>query len=350
MKNLRKKSNDWFFGLNGLQTFVISAVLILAVSMTKVVPTYGQHILVNCLLNATLALGLNFISGYLGQTSLGHAVFYGLGAYTTATVLKYTGLSFWITIPLGMVIAAIVAIPLAMASLRVKGQFLIVITYAFCEIFRYIAINTQALGGTGGISGLKSPELFGMKLTKLAATNKGGYMILLFLIVAAVAYFSWRIERSRVGYAFAAIREDEIAAVAMGINVKYYKVLAMMISAVICSMAGSIQAVFASMVSPELFSSTKSIQILTMVVIGGRMSIPGMILGGALLTVIPEIFHSVKDMVGLSFDPWMILYGFLLVSMMRFRPQGILGGRSSGDAESAENGAEQTDGTQNKEV
>jgi branched-chain amino acid transport system permease protein len=331
MKNLRKKSNDWFFGLNGLQTFVISAVLIVAISMTKVMPTYGQHILVNCLLNATLALGLNFIAGYLGQTSLGHAVFYGLGAYTTATVLKYTGLSFWITIPLGMVIAAIVAVPLALASLRVKGQFLIVITYAFCEIFRYIAINTQSLGGTGGISGLKSPEIFGMKLTKLAATNKGGYMILLFLIVAAVAYFSWRIERSRVGYAFAAIREDEIAAVAMGINVKYYKVLAMMISAVICSVAGSIQAVFASMVSPELFSSTKSIQILTMVVIGGRMSIPGMILGGALLTIIPEIFHSVKDMVGLSFDPWMILYGFLLVSMMRFRPQGILGKKDKAD-------------------
>lgn len=327
-----KKSKSWFFGTSGLTTFLMSAAVVLVICFLDRlhggkawIPTYFQHIAVNCLLSAVLALGLNFVSGYLGQTSLGHAAFYGIGAYTTAVFLKYTGVNFWLTIPIGMLLAAVVSIPLAMASLRVKGQFLIVITYAFCEILRYIAINSVTLGGTGGLPGLKSPEIFGIKLTKIAATNKGGYLLLLFLIVSAIAYFSWRIERSRIGYAFAAIREDEIAAVAMGINTKYYKVLAMVISAVICSIAGSIQAVFASMVSPELLNATKSISILTMVVIGGRMSIKGMILGGALLTILPELFHSVKDLAGLSFDPWMILYGILLVSMMRFRPQGIWG-------------------------
>ncbi len=329
---MKKKSNSWFFGTSGLTTFLMSAVLILVICFIDRfhggkawIPTYFQHVAVNCLISAALALGLNFVSGYLGQTSLGHAAFFGIGAYTTAVLLKYTGLNFWITIPLGILLAAAASVPLAMASLRVKGQFLIVITYAFCEILRYIAINTQTLGGTGGLPGLKSPEIFGIKLTKIAATNKGGYLLLLFLIVSAVAYFSWRVEHSRTGYAFSAIREDEIAAVAMGINTKYYKVLAMMISAVICSIAGSIQAVFASMVSPELLNATKSISILTMVVIGGRRSIKGMILGGALLTILPELFHSVKDVVGLSFDPWMILYGILLVVMMRFRPQGIWG-------------------------
>lgn len=329
---MKKKSNSWFFGTSGLTTFLMSAVLILVICFIDRfhggkawIPTYFQHVAVNCLISAALALGLNFVSGYLGQTSLGHAAFFGIGAYTTAVLLKYTGLNFWITIPLGILLAAAASVPLAMASLRVKGQFLIVITYAFCEILRYIAINTQTLGGTGGLPGLKSPEIFGIKLTKIAVTNKGGYLLLLFLIVSAVAYFSWRVEHSRTGYAFSAIREDEIAAVAMGINTKYYKVLAMMISAVICSIAGSIQAVFASMVSPELLNATKSISILTMVVIGGRRSIKGMILGGALLTILPELFHSVKDVVGLSFDPWMILYGILLVVMMRFRPQGIWG-------------------------
>ncbi|MGN0372739.1 MAG: branched-chain amino acid ABC transporter permease [Enterocloster sp.] len=329
---MKKKSNSWFFGTSGLTTFLMSAVLILVICFIDRfhggkawIPTYFQHVAVNCLISAALALGLNFVSGYLGQTSLGHAAFFGIGAYTTAVLLKYTGLNFWITIPLGILLAAAASVPLAMASLRVKGQFLIVITYAFCEILRYVAINTQTLGGTGGLPGLKSPEIFGIKLTKIAATNKGGYLLLLFLIVSAVAYFSWRVEHSRTGYAFSAIREDEIAAVAMGINTKYYKVLAMMISAVICSIAGSIQAVFASMVSPELLNATKSISILTMVVIGGRRSIKGMILGGALLTILPELFHSVKDVVGLSFDPWMILYGILLVVMMRFRPQGIWG-------------------------
>ena len=138
-----------------------------------------------------------------------------------------------------------------MASLRVKGQFLIVITYAFCEILRFIAINTAALGGTAGIPGLKSPEIFGVKITKLASTSKGGYILILLLITAAVAFFAWKTEHSRIGYAFSAIREDEIAAVAMGINTRYYKILAMVISAVICSIAGSFQAVFARVLATE---------------------------------------------------------------------------------------------------
>lgn len=247
-----------FFGKNGQTAFLGAVVLVLLICYidnfhggSAWIPTYFQHVAVNCLIAAILALGLNFVSGYLGQTSLGHAAFYGIGAYTTAVLLKYTNISFWITIPVGFLLAALVSIPLAMASLRVKGQFLIVITYAFCEILRFIAINTAALGGTAGIPGLKSPEIFGIKITKLAASSKGGYILILFLIVAAVAFFAWKTEHSRIGYAFSAIREDEIAAVAMGINTKYYKVLAMVISAVICSIAGSFQAVFASMVSPS---------------------------------------------------------------------------------------------------
>ncbi len=330
LSGIFRSRTDWFFSMNGITTFFVSLALILFVCyinkfVKNAIPTYIQHIIVNCLLNAVLALGLNFIAGYLGQTSLGHAVFFGIGAYTTACLLTYTGVNFWISIPIGMVFAAIAAIPLALSSLRVKGQFLIVITYAFCEIFRYIGINTPALGGNGGLAGLKAPLVFGTKITKIAATNKGGYMILLFFMVAVVCYFTWRLERSRVGYAFHAIREDEIAAQAMGINTKYYKVLAMMISAVICSMAGSVQAAFATMVSPELFASAKSIQILTFVVIGGKMSIKGVILGAALLTVVPELLHSVKDALSLGFDPWTILYGILLVVMMRVRPQGFWG-------------------------
>ena len=329
-KKTRSGRTDWFFGMSGTLTFFVSLALILFVCyinmfVKNAIPTYFQHILVNCLLNALLALGLNFIAGYLGQTSLGHAVFFGIGAYTTACLLKYTGLNFWISIPVGMVFAAVAAIPLALSSLRVKGQFLIVITYAFCEIFRYICINTPFLGGNGGLSGLSAPLVFGTKITKIAATNKGGYILLLFFMVSAVCYFTWRVERSRTGYAFHAIREDEIAAQAMGIHVRYFKVLAMVISAVICAMAGSVQAAFATMVSPELFSSAKSIQILTFVVIGGKMSIKGVILGAALLTVVPELLHSVKDVLSLSFDPWTILYGILLVVMMRVRPQGFWG-------------------------
>lgn len=336
MEKLRSRNRDWLFGLSGRTTFLIAAVILLVIcfiddfhSGKAWIPTYAQHVMVGCLIAALLALGLNFVSGYLGQTSLGHAAFYGVGAYTTAVLLTVVGMNFWLSIVVGMLLSMILAVPLAAASLRVKGQFLVVITYAFCEIFRYIAINSAALGGTGGMAGLKAPEIFGVRITKIAASSKGGYILLVFLLVAAVSFFSGRIEHSRIGYAFAAIREDEIAAKAMGINVKYYKVLAMILSAAICSVAGSIQAAFATMVSPELFNSTKSIQIFSMVVIGGRMSVKGMILGGCLMTIMPEIFHSVKDMVGLSFDPWNILYGLLLVVMMRVRPQGIWGKTSA---------------------
>ncbi len=347
-KRSLRRSSDWLFGMSGRTTFIVSAVLIFAVCFVdsfhggkQWIPTYVQHVMVNCLLSALLALGLNFISGYLGQTSLGHAVFYGIGAYTTAVLLRDGGLNFWITILAGMLLSMLVAIPLAAASLRVKGAFLVVITYAFCEIFRYVAINTPFLGGTAGIAGIKAPEIFGVRITKIASTSKGGFMIVVFLIVAAVAFFSWRIEHSRVGFAFAAIREDEIAAKAMGINVQYYKVLAMVISAAICSIAGSIQAAFATMVSPELFSATKSIQIFSMVVVGGRMSIKGMILGGTVMTIFPEIFRSVKDLLKLSFDPWNILYGLLLVVMMRVRPQGLWGKK---DTELDEDEAAESEG------
>jgi branched-chain amino acid transport system permease protein len=224
-----------------------------------------------------------------------------------------------------MAAAAIAAIPLAAAALRVRGAFLVVITYGFSEVLRYVVINTDALGGSAGMPGIKAPYLFGAAFSRIGPSGKEAWILTAFLLVAALSFFMGRLEGSRIGYALAAIREDEIAAVAMGINTGYYKTLAIVLSAFFCGAAGSLQAGYATFVSPELFSSTQSILILTMVIVGGPRSIKGSILGAALMTILPEVFHSVKDMFKLSVDPWMILYGFILIVMMRYRPQGFWG-------------------------
>jgi branched-chain amino acid transport system permease protein len=311
--------------------FLLSLAAILVFCFTdsftssRLIPVYFKHILVSCLIYSILSLALNFVSGYIGQTSLGHAAFFGIGAYTTAVLTKYAGVNFWLAIPVGALLAALVSILLAFASLRVKGAFLVVITYGFGEVLRYVCINTQSLGGTAGIPGVAAPTALGVAFGRVGPSGKEAYILLAFGAVALLAFFMKRIEKSRTGYAFAAIREDEIAAVAMGINTSYYKMLAFIISALISAVAGSLQAVYGAFVSPELMSSTKSILILTMVIVGGRCSIKGAILGAVVMTILPEIFQTVKDVLGLGFDPWLILYGAILVAMMRFRPQGIWG-------------------------
>ncbi|HWP51069.1 MAG TPA: branched-chain amino acid ABC transporter permease [Clostridia bacterium] len=324
-------SGEWLFGTSGKTSLIGSAIVLLVICFldsftpSRMIPTYFKHILVCSLIYAILALGLNFVSGYIGQTSLGHAAFFGIGAYATGVLTQFAHMNFWLTIPVAAVFAVLVSFLMAASAQRVRGSFLVVITYGFGEVLRFVCINTQSLGGSAGIPGIKAPTIFGIKLSRIGPSGKEGYILLTFIIVVAIAFFMQRMEKSRTGYAFAAIREDEVAAVAMGINTKYYKTLAIVVSAFICSVAGSVQAAYASFVSPELLSSTQSILILTIVIVGGARSIKGAILSAGLMTVVPELFHMVQDILGLSFDPWMILYGLILVVMMRFRPQGFWG-------------------------
>ena len=166
------KKSDWLFGMSGRTTFLAALILVLVFCFVdavvpggKLIPTYAKHIVVSCLIYAVLTLGLDFVAGYVGQVSLGHAAFFGLGAYVTGSLSVFFGLNFWLTIPIGMAISGILSVPLAFASQKVKGPFLVVITYGFCEILRYVAINTPAWGGTSGLPGIKTPSLFGLKIS-----------------------------------------------------------------------------------------------------------------------------------------------------------------------------------------
>src|SRR5664279_1472545 len=194
----------------------------LQLTSDPVVPPFFKHILLVCLIYSTAALSLNFVSGYIGQVSLGHAAFFGMGAYVSAIMTQVWGISFWPSFLCAGLVAALVGIPLGAPALRVRGPFLVVVTYGCGEVFKYIALNLDITGGPAGLPGLITPSL-GVSFSDIGATGKEAFIVLALGLAMFLAFFSRRIENSRVGHAFAAIREDEIAASAMGINVSYYK-------------------------------------------------------------------------------------------------------------------------------
>lgn len=334
---MRSGKTDWFFGLSGAGTALLASALVLVfctadavIPGPALIPSYVKYIAADGLIYAIAGLGINFYSGYLGETSLGHAAFYGVGAYVTAFLTAHCGLDFWLTLPLGMAAAALVSVPAALAGGRVRGAFMVVITYAYGEILHCIVMNSEALGGTSGIPGIQAPRIFGVKLTKIPflSGNKDGYILVLFGAVLVLSWFSTCFVNSRTGRAVAAIREDEVAAEAMGVDVRGYKLKVMMLSAAICSIAGSFYAAFSNLADPTLMSASLSIQIFTMLVIGGRRSVKGAVMGAFVAVILPEMLRGVRGILGLSFDPWYILYGLLLIFIMRFRPEGIFGAKS----------------------
>ena len=323
---------SWKQGLSGWRGAVLFSAVILGVSFIDSIverpeylfPPYFKHILLICLIYSIAALSLNFVAGYIGQTSLGHAAFFGLGAYTSALLTQELHWSFRPAFLAAGIVAALVGVPLGAPALRVRGPFLVAVTYGCGEVFKYVALNLDITGGPAGLPGLISPSL-GVSFNDIGATGKEPFIVLALAMALFLAFFSQRIANSRVGQAFAAIREDEIAASAMGINVSYYKLLAFVLSAFFAGLAGSLLAHYLSFVSPDMLSSAESITMFTMVIVGGARSIYGCFLGAFLLTILPEILRMLKDMIGLPFDPWLVLFGLVLILMMRVRPQGILG-------------------------
>ena len=285
---------------------------------------YFKHIVFVSLIYSTAALSLNFVSGYIGQTSLGHAAFFGLGAYVSALLTQLYNVPYWPAFLAAGLAAALVGIPLGAPALRVRGPFLVVVTYGCGEVFKFVALNLEVTGGPAGLPGLVAPSL-GVSFAHIGPTGKEAFIVAALVMALVLAFIMSRIEESRVGHAFTAIREDEIAASTMGVNLAYYKLLAFVLGAFFAGLAGSLFAHYLSFVSPDMLSSNESIMMLTMVVVGGARSIPGSFLGAFLLTFIPEGLRYFKDFLGLSYDPWLVLFGLLLIIMMRVRPEGILG-------------------------
>ena len=297
------------------------------------------------LLYIMLALGLNIVVGFAGLLDMGYIAFYAVGAYLYALLASpHFGLHFpvWVIIPLGAVLAGIAGALLGAPTLRLRGDYLAIVTLGFGEIVRIFMNNLNApmniTNGPQGISSIDPIHLGGVNLAKplsvlgITIPSLHAYYYLFLALALLIIFVSIRLQDSRIGRAWMAIREDEIAAKACGINTRNIKLLAFTMGASFGGVAGGLFAGLQGFVSPESFNLMESIMILCMVVLGGMGHIPGVILGGVMLTVLPEFFrHSAGPLQQALFgkivlDPEalrMLLFGLALVLVMLYRPAGL---------------------------
>lgn len=275
---------------------------------------------------ALMAIGQNLITGYTGLLSLCQAGFFAIGSYATAILTTSAGWSFWATLPVAAIVAAMFGVLIGLPTLRLKGDYLAIATLGFGEIVRNILNNWDSLtGGPMGIQRIPMATIFSYTISPY---KKWAFLALVIIILVIAYYLFERLGRCRMGRALQAIRDDEIAAASMGINVTKYKVWAFAIGASIAGVAGSLQAVFSLSVTPNSYTFMVSVMVLCMVVLGGMGNFKAVILG----TFIIQLISYFPQLTGLSniIPPQFkqILFGLILVVMMIWRPQGIIGSRS----------------------
>jgi branched-chain amino acid transport system permease protein len=264
-----------------------------------------------------LAVGLNIVVGQAGMLDLGFVAFFAIGGYTLAYFGTKHGLTFWATLVMGIVLAAVSGVILGAPTLRLRGDYLAIVTLGFGEIVRITANNTDEIGGARGITNVPHPPpLFGMEFL----LDPAPYYYLIVVAIALVIIFSVRLQKSRVGRAWAAIREDEDAAELMGVPTFKFKLLAFAIGAMIGGLAGGIYASKAIFIEPNTFPFILSATILAAVVLGGAGNLPGVILGAFVIAWLPERFRFLAEY-------RILLFGAVLVLMMALRPEGLLPSR-----------------------
>jgi len=269
---------------------------------------------------ACLALGLNVVVGYAGLLNLGYVAFFGIGAYTYAILASQQTGRHWqpaLVLPLAAVVVMLVALLLGLASLRLRGDYLAIVTLGFGEIVRQLMINLdRPVDITGGLNGVLGVDP--IHLADLRLLSHRDYYFVLLGFCALFVFVLLRWERSRIGRAWMAIRDDELAARCMGVNVFGFRVLAFTTGAVIAGITGVIYAAWRASVFPNSFTVNDTVTVFMMVIIGGMGSIPGVLLGAVGVTLLPEVLRQ--------YDEYrFVIFGILLVLLMRFRPQGLLG-------------------------
>ena len=263
-----------------------------------------------------VALGLNVVVGFAGLLDLGYVGFYAVGAYTTAVVTSGQFTLPWIAaLPLSVIMAMIAGVILGTPTLRLRGDYLAIVTLGFGEIIRITANNSDWLGGPRGISKIARPPSFGP--LQFGVLNAKPYWYLGFTVILIVIFVLTRLENSRVGRAWAAVREDEDAAELMGVDTFKFKLWAFAIGAAIGGIAGSLYASKVGFINPDNFQLQLSILFLAAVVLGGTGSMYGVIMGGFLVAWIPERFR------GFATRRYFV-FGVVLVLVMVFRPQGLI--------------------------
>lgn len=288
----------------------LAVLIILVLLLPLVANNYIEEIATNTLFYIILAIGLNIVVGYAGLVDLGYAAFFAVGAYTTGILCKF-GIDFWLTIPIAVLFSVIAGIIIGGPTLRLRSDYLAIVTLGFGEITRITARNLKITGGASGLVGIQRPSIFGHILNQIT-----DFYYLFFVLAVLAVIIAIRLQNSRLGRAWQYIREDEDAAEAMGIDPVKTKLYAYMIGAAFGGVAGAFFAVKMTAISPETFAFTQSAMILLAVILGGMGKIPGVILGAAFLVLFPEIFRGIGQ-------TRMLFFGILLVIIMVFRPQGL---------------------------
>lgn len=263
-------------------------------------------------INGIVACGLNIIVGYAGQISLGHAAFFGIGAYSAALLATKAGLSFWLSLPIVILITGTIGLLLGLPSLRVREDFLAITTIGINFIVESIFMYVPFFGGALGIGGISRIIFFGIKI------KEGGFLILAGTLLAVSVCFSWWFARSWAGLACFALRDDETAASSMGISPVMFKLAAFTTGTAMAGVGGSLYAHYMRFISATDFGFPVSVMLLSMVVVGGMGTLWGPILGAFILTLLPEVFRPLTEY-------RMLLYAALLLLMVRFQPGGLLG-------------------------
>ena len=273
---------------------------------------YVQNIINMIGIYIILGTGINILTGYTGQLSLGQAAFFGIGAYTTAILNTRTGAQFFLCLLVSILVTGVASLILAIPGLKVKGPYLALLTTGFGEIVRLIMVNwVEVTNGTSGILKIQAPNIFGFVFDNL---TKYYFLIVVFVVLGLL--YQWRLIKSRTGRAFIAIREDNEAAELTGINVTTYKIRSFVLSSVYCAVAGTLYAMMIKYVSPDTFIANTSSVILWTAIVGGFGTLVGPIIGGIVMQTLPELLRFT--------DQWrLVIYGVILLIVILKFPGGL---------------------------
>lgn len=295
----------------------IAAVLLLVLPLF-VAKTYVLGLFCRVLMYATLAGSLNVINGYSGQMCIGHAGFFCIGSYVEAILATRLGLNFWLLLPLAGVITAAVGLLVALPTLKMRGVYLAIITLGFSEIVRLLALNlTDLTGGAMGIKNIPVPAIGGIDFS-----NARTYYYIFLVIAALFLFTTRRVIRSRVGRAWMSIREDQLAARSLGVNTPRYKAFNFMYGAFWAGIVGAAYAPYARFIDSTIYTLDEGFNILSMVIVGGTGTLMGPLAGSVVINFLTELLRPIGQ--------WrMVAYGVLIIVMMWFRPQGLIGASDS---------------------
>ena len=292
------------------------ALLLFALLFPGVFDTYQTNVMTTALMYVVLGLGLNIVVGVAGLLDLGYVAFYAVGAYTYALLNMHFDMGFWMVLPIGAMMAALFGIVLGFPVLRLRGDYLAIVTLGFGEIIRLILENWNDFSeGPSGISNISRPGFFGVEMSLDTAIMYTYYLVVALVVVTI--FVVNRLQDSRLGRAWIALREDEIACQAMGIDKTKTKLTAFALGATWAGMVGVIFAAKTTFINPASFTFLESAIILSIVVLGGMGSILGVIIGALILILLPEYLRALSEY-------RMLAFGAILVLMMVFRPQGMI--------------------------